>query len=66
MANPIKPTPTLYGEDAKNFLKKIEEPPRREAIDFMKEILETFKDFDPFVENQDILHSNQKNQEQLF
>ena len=27
MANPIKPTPTLYGEDAKHFLKIIEEPP---------------------------------------
>ena len=29
MARPIEPTPTLKGEDAKAFLKKMSEPPSK-------------------------------------
>ena len=63
MARPIEPTPILYGEDAKNFLEKINEPPRPEVVAFVKEALETFKDFDPFMEAPDKTRANQKKQE---
>lgn len=46
MARPIEPTPTLSGEAAREFLEKIEEPPSKEAIAFMKEVIETFKESD--------------------
>ena len=63
MDNPIKPTPTLYGEDAEHFLKIIEEPPSPESIEFIKEILETFADFDPFIEIPDEIHTSRKIEE---
>ena len=60
MARPIEPTPILYGENAEEFLKKINEPPSLKDIAFMKEVLETFKDFDPSVESLSDIHTNQK------
>jgi len=51
MAEPIAPTPTLSGKDADEFVKKMFEPASDEEIAFIKEVIETFKDHDPFVEN---------------
>ncbi|ADC46816.1 hypothetical protein mru_0965 [Methanobrevibacter ruminantium M1] len=38
MARPISPTPTLYGEDARRFLKKMNEPPTEKEKKFWKEV----------------------------
>ncbi|WP_409200273.1 hypothetical protein [Methanobrevibacter sp. DSM 116169] len=40
MARPIKPTPTLTGEDAIDFLKRMNEPPTKEDIEFAKKVKE--------------------------
>lgn len=36
MAKPIGETPTLYGKEASDFLKRMNEPPRKEDIEFRK------------------------------
>ncbi len=38
MARPIEPTPTLYGKDAIEFLKRMKEPPTKEEIEHAKKI----------------------------
>ncbi len=38
MDGPIQPTPDLYGEDARIFLKKMEEPPTEGQKKLAKEI----------------------------
>lgn len=38
MAKPIGETPTLYGADAREVLKKMNEPPTEEEIEFAKKI----------------------------
>ncbi len=38
MARPIEATPDLYGEDARIFLKKMEEPPTEEQKKYAQEI----------------------------
>lgn len=48
MAEEIKPTPVLSGEDADEFLKKMFEPPTEEEIAYMKEAMKMFKNHDPF------------------
>ena len=60
MANPIKPTPTLYSEDAEHFLKIIEEPPSPEGIKVLKEILKTLEEYGPLIKNPDKIHTNHK------
>ena len=62
MANPIKPTPTLYGEDGEHFLKTIEEPPTPEAIEFVKEILEDMGKYEPFIKIDEKIHTNHRKQ----
>ena len=42
MASPIEPTPTLYGKDAVNFLKKIlaeEKKPNPKRVKFIEEAM---------------------------
>ena len=51
MARPIEPTPTLYGKDADEFVRKMFEPPTEEEKKFAKEIMEEFKNHDPFVDD---------------
>ena len=51
MAEPIASTPTLRGKDADEFIKKMFEPLSEEEIDFIEEIMEMFKNHDPFVED---------------
>lgn len=44
MASPIEPTPTLYGKDAVNFLKKMlaeEKKPNPKRVKFIKEAMAT-------------------------
>jgi len=53
MATPIAPTPTLHGKDANEFVEKMFEPPSEEEIAFIKEIIEMFKDHDPYVGEDD-------------
>ena len=36
MAKPIGETPTLYGKEARDFLRKMNEPPSREDREFRK------------------------------
>ena len=36
MAKPIGETPTLYGSEARDFLRKMNEPPSKEDIEFRK------------------------------
>ncbi len=36
MAKPIGETPTLYGKEARDFLRKMKEPPSREDREFRK------------------------------
>ena len=36
MAKPIDETPTLYGKEARDFLRKMNEPPSKEDIEFRK------------------------------
>ena len=36
MAKPIGETPTLYGKEARDFLRKMNEPPNREDREFRK------------------------------
>ncbi|OPY24048.1 MAG: hypothetical protein A4E26_00566 [Methanobacterium sp. PtaU1.Bin097] len=43
MATPIAPTPILKGKDALRFLKKMEEPPTKEEVEFLKKAIETYK-----------------------
>ena len=62
MANPIKPTPTLYGEDAERFLRIIEEPPSEETIAFINDVLETMEEYEPFMKIDDKTHVNQRKQ----
>ncbi|MCQ2977815.1 MAG: hypothetical protein MJ232_07370 [archaeon] len=38
MARPIEPTPTLKGEDAKAFLKKMSEPPSKKELEAKKRL----------------------------
>ena len=38
MAKPIGETPTVYGEDALRILRKMNEPPTEEEIEFAKKI----------------------------
>lgn len=38
MARPISPTPTLYGEDARRFLEKMNQPPTEKEKKFWKEV----------------------------
>jgi hypothetical protein len=38
MAKPIGETPTLRGKDARNFLKRMEEPPTKKDKEFRKEL----------------------------
>ncbi|MDL2246992.1 hypothetical protein LJB96_05200 [Methanobrevibacter sp. OttesenSCG-928-K11] len=38
MAKPIKPTPTLEGEAAEAFLKKMNEPPTEKDKEFSKKL----------------------------
>jgi len=47
MAEKIKPTPTLYGKDANEFVKKMFEPPSKEEIEYNKKVLERFKEHNP-------------------
>ena len=51
MARPIEPTPTLYGKDADEFARKMFAPPTKEDKKLAKELWETFKDHDPFVDD---------------
>lgn len=48
MATPIKPTPTLHGEDADVFVEKMLTPPSKEKKEFFKKIKEECKDSNPF------------------
>lgn len=44
MAKPIRPTPTLRGEDARNFVKnmiKEEKSPNPQRVSFIKKALKT-------------------------
>lgn len=44
MARPIEPTPTLYGKDAVNFLKKMlaeEKNPNPKRLKFIEEAMKT-------------------------
>lgn len=36
MAKPIGETPTLYGKEARDFLRKMNEPPSKEDLEFRK------------------------------
>lgn len=38
MAKPIGQTPILEGKSARRFLKKMEEPPSKEKIEYWKKI----------------------------
>ena len=38
MAKPIGETPTLYGKDALNVIKKMNEPPTEDEVEFAKKI----------------------------
>ena len=38
MAKPIGETPILYGEDALRILRKMNEPPTKEEIEYAKKI----------------------------
>ena len=38
MAKPIGETPTLYGKEARDFLRKMNEPPSKEEIEFRKNV----------------------------
>ncbi|MBR5502913.1 MAG: hypothetical protein IKV87_00455 [Methanobrevibacter sp.] len=38
MAKPIGTTPTLYGKEASEFLKKMEEPPTKKDKEFAEKI----------------------------
>ena len=46
MAKPIAPTPILYGKEAEQFLDRIMEPPSKEEIKYMKELIKKFEEFD--------------------
>ncbi|MCL2156642.1 MAG: hypothetical protein FWH54_01320 [Methanobrevibacter sp.] len=46
MAKPIAPTPTLYGKEAEDFLDRLREPPSKEEIKFIKDLVKSFKDFE--------------------
>jgi len=50
LARPIAPTPTLYGKDADEFVRKMFEPPTKRQKEFAKKLHEKFKDHDPFVD----------------
>lgn len=43
MAKPIGTTPTLYGKEARDFLKKMEEPPTKEEKELAERIRKTRK-----------------------
>jgi len=45
MARPIGITPTLYGKDAEEFLKKMKEPPSKEDIEYAEKIKKQRKVF---------------------
>ena len=60
MANPIEPTPTLYGEDAVFFLKQISKPPTPEKIEFMKEVLENYEKYGSLIKCSDENHTSRK------
>jgi len=51
MAQPIAETPTLRGEDAKRFVRKMFEPPTKEEIAFSKKIQKKFKDHNPLLDD---------------
>ena len=38
MARPIGETPTLYGEDAREFLREMKKPPSKKHIELQKKI----------------------------
>ena len=38
MVQLIEPTPTLYGEDAREFLKRMNEPPTKKDKEYAKKI----------------------------
>ncbi|MCL2115200.1 MAG: hypothetical protein FWH29_03145 [Methanobrevibacter sp.] len=50
MATPIAPTPTLKGNDADEFVKKMFESPSKKKIAYMKKVRERFKDGNPLID----------------
>lgn len=44
MARPIASTPTLKGRDAERFLEKLEEPPTKEEVEFLKKAIKAYKE----------------------
>ena len=51
MVDKIKPTPTLYGKNANEFVKKMFEPPSKEEIDYYKKVIKRFKNHNPLLDN---------------
>ena len=51
MAQEIAPTPVLSGKAADEFVEKMFEPLTEKEIAFIEDIMETFKDYDPFSGN---------------
>lgn len=47
MARPIAPTPVLKGKDAERFLEKMEEPPKKGEVEFLKKAIKAYKE-NPF------------------
>lgn len=42
MASKVNPTPTLYGEDAKRFIRKLNTPSTNEEIEALNRAKKTF------------------------
>lgn len=51
MAKPIAPTPTLYGDDANAFVKKMLKPATKKEIKFAKNLKAMFKNHDPLIKD---------------
>ena len=51
MARAIEPTPTLYGKNADRFVRMIFEPPTEKEKKLAKEMMEEFKNHDPFADD---------------